>query len=201
MRLQLLLALLALAPLLARAECECVWQGPFTEVQQSTDLVVSATVTGIRGNSVDLKIDRILRGTEYMEDIRLWLNTEGLCRPDPGEFTTNTQWVMALDRIEEVAPGGFNPHTPDISYGRRGDYSISSCGGYWLSRTEDLVTGNLASGTRWDHAPKMSPVLLDLVADHVAGKLDAEALKEASKVDPELQRLRLETRSFLRQQR
>ena len=42
---------------------------------------------------------------------------------------------MALFRIEQDVPGGFNPNTPNVSYGRPGDYSLSSCGGYWLSRS------------------------------------------------------------------
>ena len=46
----------------------------------------------------------------------------------------------------------------------------------------------------------MSPVLLDLVVDFVRGKLDEAVLQEASKENPELQRLQLDTRSFLRQQ-
>jgi hypothetical protein len=44
----------------------------------------------------------------------------------------------------------------------------------------------------------MTPVLLDLVADFVQGKLDRNALLQASKEDPELRELMLETRSFLR---
>ena len=39
------------------------------------------------------------------------------------------------------------------------------------------------------------------VAAFVAGEIDADALKKASELDPELQRLQLDTRSFLRQQR
>ena len=183
------------------AECECVWGGPFTEVQADTDLVVAATVMADKGNSIDVKIDQLIRGQEFQEQIRIWLRTGELCRPELEQFPEHSRWVMALHRIDAVAPGGFNPGTPSISFGRVGDYSLSSCGGYWLSRHENLVTGNLATGTRWVQDPKMSPVLLELVVAFVDGKIDAEALKEASTVDPELQQLRLETRSFLRQQR
>jgi hypothetical protein len=182
------------------AECECVWGGPFTAVQAETDLVLAVTVVAGKGNSIDLKVDQLIRGQEFQEQIRVWLRTGELCRPDPQQFPLDSQWVMALHRIDTASPGSFNPSTPNISFGRVGDYSLSSCGGYWLSRHENLVTGNLASGPRWEQNPKMSPVLLDLVIAFVQGELDAESLQEASTVDPALQQLRLDTRSFLRQQ-
>jgi hypothetical protein len=185
----------------AMAECACVWGGPFTQVQAETDLVVAATVVSTSGNSVDVVLDQMIRGREFDDRLRIWMHTGDLCRPDAKRFPPGSQWVFALDRIEAVPTDGFNPRTPNISYGRVDDYSLSSCGGYWLSRSEDVVTGNLAGGPRWVHDPEMSPVLLDLVVAYVEGRLDTAALVEASTVDPELQRLRLETRSFLRQQR
>lgn len=201
----MLRAVVLLAALLASpgfaSECECLWQGPFTEVQGGTDLVVAGQVTALSGNSIDLAIDRVLRGKEFRGRVRIWLDTGELCRAAPGTFPAESSWVMALKRIEEVPPGGFNPHTPNISYGRVGDYSLSRCGGYWLRLSEDLVSGNLTGGPRWDMNPKMSPVLLELVASHVAGDLDAEALEQAGRVDPELQRLIIDTRVFLRQER
>ncbi|MEP5766158.1 MAG: delta-aminolevulinic acid dehydratase [Halieaceae bacterium] len=183
-----------------QAECECIWQGPFTRVQAQTDLVVSASVTDISGNSIDLRVDRIMRGTLYQDNIRVWLDTGELCRAAPGSFPLDSQWIMALDRIDQLVPGGFDPGTPNISYGRVGDFSLSRCGGYWLSQAENLVSGNLSSGPRWEMNPKMSPVLVDLVAGFVAGSIDEDTLKEAGRVDPALQELILETRLFLRQQ-
>jgi hypothetical protein len=47
----------------------------------------------------------------------------------------------------------------------------------------------------------MSPVLLELVAGYVAGTVEESTLKEAGKVNPELQKLILETRLHLRNQR
>jgi hypothetical protein len=162
--------------------------------------VVSATITAARGNSVDLKIDRILRGEPHSDEIRVWLDDGNLCRAEAGSFALQSQWVMALDRIEQLPPGGFNPNTPNISFGRVGDYSLSRCGGYWLRQSENLVTGNLSGGPRWEMSPKMSPVLLDLVAAYVDGDIDEETLREAGRVDPALQELIIETRVFLRQQ-
>jgi hypothetical protein len=187
-------------PGLAVADCECIWQGPFTRVQADTDLVISATVLSSRGNSIDLSIARILRGTQFGDEIRVWLDTEDLCRARPDTFPDGSQWVMALDRIDAVPAGGFDPSTPNISYGRIGDYSISRCGGYWLSQSENLVSGNLTGGARWEMEPKMSPVLLGLVAGYVTGRLTESTLKEAGRVNPELQQLILETRLHLRNQ-
>ena len=196
-RLCALLATLLLAPGL-EADCGCLWQGPFTEVQADTDLVVSGQIANTSGNAVDLEVQRILRGKEFREQIRVWLDTGELCRAAVGSFPPGSSWVMALDRIENVPPGGFNPHTPNISYGRIDDYSLSRCGGYWLRQTENMVSGNLTGGPRWEMAPKRSPVLLDLVAGFVAGDIDANTLEEAGRYDPEFQELMINTRLFLR---
>lgn len=200
--LPLLCALLGLATgTTARADCECLWQGSFAEVQAATDLVVSATVIAGKGNSIDLRVDRTLRGTAPQQDVRVWLKTADYCRPEPELFPADSQWVMALQRINEEVEGGFNPHTPNVSYGRVGDYSLSSCGGYWLSQRGNWVTGNLVNAPRWVREPKMTPVLLDLVADYVDGKISAQALLQASREDPAARELLLDTRAFLREQK
>ena len=198
---QLAALLLAAGSQLAAAECSCLWGGPFAKVQADTDLVVSAEVETMIGNSIDLEVRELLRGTEYRERIRVWLDKDDLCRAEVGTFPLNSTWVMALHRIDEVPDGGFDPATPNESYGRVGDYSLSRCGGFWLQQAENLVSGNLVKGARWDMEPKMSPVLIDLVAGFVRGEIDADTLKEASEVDPELQQLILDTRLFLRQNR
>ena len=123
-----------------------------------------------------------------------------MCRPETTEFPADSQWVMALDRIEELQPGDFDPNTPNISVGRKGDYSLSKCGGYWLSRKDNLVSGNLVEGARWERNPKMSPVLLSLVAAFASAEIDEATLRDASKVDPVLQELQFETRLHLRRE-
>jgi hypothetical protein len=168
-------------------------------VQAGTDLVVSGQVLHGKGNAIDLRIDQTLRGEAHLPEIRIWLKTADYCRPETDLFPAKSQWVMALHRIDQAISGGFNPSTPSVSYGRIGDYSLSSCGGYWLKQTENLVTGNLVNAPRWVRDPKMTPVLLDLVADYVAGNIDAEALLEASREDPALKELILDTRAFLRE--
>ena len=194
----LLITLLCLLATTAHSDCECLWQGSFSEVQASTSLVLSGTVVEGKGNSIDLSVDRLLRGTAHVEPIRVWLQAADYCRPEPELFPIGSQWVMALQQITENVPGGFNPSTPNISYGRIGDYSLSSCGGYWLSQSGDVVTGNLIQAPRWVREPKMTPVLVDLVAGYVAGSVDAAALLQATKEDPALRELMLDTRAFLR---
>ena len=203
----------------AAAECECLWQGPFSKVHGSTDLVVAAEVTGMRGNALDLEAVAVLRGEIYNYPLRVWLDTGdafgaravalnagggsragGACRAEPGTFPIGTRWVMALQRIAAVPPGGFNPRTPNVSFGRTGDFTISRCGGYWLSLSdENLVSGNLSGDAPWNMDPEMSPVLLSLLADFVNGELSEAALAEAVAVNPELQQLIIDTRVFLRQ--
>jgi len=191
-------ALWLLASTAAQAECDCLWQGSFSQVQADTSLVVAGTVMVSKGNSIDLSVERLLRGSLPPENVRVWLKTADYCRPEPALFPVGSQWVMALQRIDEEVPGGFNPNTPNISYGRLGDYSLSSCGGYWLSLKGDWVSGNLVDAPRWERDPKMTPVLLDLLADYVAGTADSMVLLEASRADPAARQLMLDTRAFLR---
>jgi len=183
----------------ARAECDCLWQGSFVDVQAGADLVVSGTVARARGNSIDLAVERTLRGSTDAAEIRIWLKTADYCRPEAELFPPGSEWVMALSRIVEDVPGGFNPNTPNVSYGRPGDYSLSSCGGYWLSRSGDWVSGNLVQAPRWVRDPKMTPVLIDLLAAFIAGRVDAEALAKASREDPAARELMLDTKAFLRE--
>ena len=197
MMLALAAFLLVVAPL-ASADCECLWEGSFADVQGDVSLVVAGEVLEGKGNSIDLSVHERLRGTPGAEPIRIWLQTGDYCRPEPALFPVGSRWVMALDRIDEDVPGGFNPSTPNVSYGRIGDYQLSSCGGYWLKWEGDAVTGNLVDAPRWDHDPKMTPVLLEVVSAFVAGRIGADALLQASREDPALRELRLDTRAFLR---
>ena len=184
---------------LCLAECECLWEGSFSDVQAGTDLVISGNVISGKGNSIDVEVSQILRGEEHLPEIRVWLKTGDYCRPEPELFPEGSQWVMALHRIDEIEPGGFNPNTPNVSFGRVDDYALSSCGGYWLTQSENLVTGNLVNAPRWVRDPKMTPVLLELVDDFVNGHIGADTLLEASKEDPALRELMLDTKAFLRE--
>ncbi|MFV8819759.1 delta-aminolevulinic acid dehydratase [Haliea sp. E17] len=182
----------------AWAECECLWRGSFAEVEAEADLVISATALSSKGNSVDFTVDRTLRGALSPAEVRVWMQARDYCRPPAEDFPPGSSWVLALQHIDAAVPGGFDPATPNISYGRVGDYLLSSCGGYWLKREQDYVTGPLVDSPRWERAPKMTPVLLDIVAAFVAGEVDVQTLKDASQENPALRELRLNTRAFLR---
>ncbi len=193
----LVLALL-LAPMRsALAECTCLWEGSFADVYASADIIVAGTVRANRGNAVDVEIGEILQGAEPAPPLRVWMQTGNHCRPSATDFPIGTQWVMALHRIDDEPPDSFNPHTPNTSYGRLGDYSLSACGGYWLRLQGEHVSGNLIDGTRWERDPPMSPVLLEIVGAYVRGEAPREALVKASTQDPALRQLMLETRTFL----
>lgn len=192
-----LLAVSSIETVIAQ-ECECLWQGSFADVQAASDLVVTAKVIATKGNSIDLQAQSTLRGAQPTAPLRVWLKTGGYCRPEVSLFPLGSRWVFALHKIQSLPADAFNPATPNVSFGRLGDYTLSSCGGYWLKLRENYVTGNLIKAPRWVREPKMTPVLLDLVADFVAGDLPAEHLLKATREDPALRELMLDTRSFLR---
>jgi hypothetical protein len=187
-----------LLPATASAECACLWQGAFADVQQDTDLVVAGRVARTKGNALDLTVEKSLRGDAYFDEIRIWMHTRDYCRPSVDEFPVGSRWVMALTRIRQVPPDGFDPGTPNQSYGRVDDYYLSNCGGYWLNYRGEAVTGNLIDAPRWAREPEMKPVLFSLIEAYVAGRADREALRSASQEDPAVDELLLDTKAFLR---
>ena len=184
------------------ADCGCLWEGSFSEVASTTDLVVLAEVQAIKGNAVDLVPEQVLQGDFWLDTLRVWMRTRDYCRPPADDFPLGSRWIMALSQIQEVPEGGFDPSTPNQSFGRPFDYALSSCGGYWLRVNGSSATGNLVPDMpRFYHQPDMSPVLVDLVAGHLEGTVSTEALAEASRERPEaVDELILDTRSFLRGQ-
>lgn len=184
------------------ADCGCLWEGSFSEVAPQADLVLLGQVQAIKGNAVDLVPETILKGTFWIDTLRVWMKTRDYCRPSAEHFPVGSRWVMALSEIRERPEDSFNPSTPNQSFGRLLDYQLSSCGGYWLRVNGNTITGNLvADMPRFYHQPDMSPVLVDLVAGYLAGTVPESALIEASRVHPEaVDTLILDTRSFLRGQ-
>jgi hypothetical protein len=184
------------------ADCGCLWQGSFSEVAATTDLVVLGKVQRIKGNAVDLKPERVLHGEFWLDSMRVWMRTRDYCRPSAEAFPEGSRWIMALAQIREIPEDGFDPSTPNQSYGRPYDYALSSCGGYWLRVNGNTAVGNLVPGMpRFYHQPEMSPVLVDLVAGYLNDTVSEAALVEASRERPdEVNELMLDTRSFLRGQ-
>ncbi len=179
--------------------CECLWQGSFSEVAPTADLVVLGTVGPAKGNAIDIDVDVTLTGPDWATAPRVWLKTGDYCRPDVAEFAKGQRFIFALRRLTEVPVDGFNPSTPNLSYGRVGDYALSNCGGYWL-RVEGLrASGNLVPGMpRYAQSPKMTPVLIGHITAYLKGWASLDSLIEATKEDPELEALKKDSRSFLR---
>lgn len=184
------------------ADCGCLWEGSFSEVAPAADLVVIGEVRSIKGNAVDLVPEQVFKGAFWLDTLRVWMQTRDYCRPPATHFPAGSRWIMALSEIREVPEDGFNPSTPNQSFGRPFDYTLSSCGGYWLRVQGKTATGNLVPGMpRFYHEPDMSPVLVDLVEGYVKGTVSSDVLTEASRERPEaVNELILDTRSFLRGQ-
>jgi len=182
----------------ARA-CECLWQGSFSEVAKETDIVVLASIERHRGNAADIVIEETYQGAQWHENLRVWMSAGDYCRPDIDSFPEGSRWIFALNKIEALPEGGFNPSTPNISYGRIDDYSLSSCGGYWLKVSGQRASGNLIPGMpRFADAPKMNPVLVNHIASFIAGEASLNSLISASEIDPELEALKRASRGFMR---
>ncbi|MCR8924389.1 hypothetical protein NO559_16570 [Dasania sp. GY-MA-18] len=174
----------------ASLACQCLWQGSFNKAYQQADLIVSGKVLEHKGNAADFEINKILKGKEFLEIIRLWGDTGKLCRPNIYGFPEHSEWVLALHKITEVPAGGFNPNTPSFSYGRVGDYSLSNCGVYWLKYEHGFISGNLVNGPRWQwQDKKMNPVRIEVLEAYINGKIDDNTLKEAAKPQKALQDL------------
>ena len=154
------------------AACECQWQGPFSWLVDDADSIVLGEVVGSVGNSFDLKVMSTMKGKTAGDTIRVWGERGDLCRPDVARFPPGSQWLFVLELITEVPPGGFSPGTPNISYGRRGDYALSKCGAYWLQHSEGELAGNITSVYQWDYAPEMNPVPVALIQAFIDGDAD-----------------------------
>ena len=183
----------------ASSACECLWEGSFAEVAPESDLVVLGSVAGKKGNAIDVEVDVTLAGHDWESFPRVWLKARDYCRPKADQFSEGQRLILALKKLSELPDDGFNPSTPNISYGRVGDYELSSCGGYWLKVEGLRASGNLVPGMpRFSHEPKMTPVLVGHVIAYLKGAASLMSLIKASKEDPELEALRRDSRGFLR---
>lgn len=186
--------------------CQCLWQGSFARAYSHADAVITGEVVARKGNSADIRIgerlfDKANAIHDYDDVIRIWGNNGKLCRPDISRFAKGSHWVLALNKIDRVPKDGFNPNTPSISYGRKGDFYLSKCGANWLQLHKQFVSGNLVDGDRWTwDTPHANPVLLDLVKDYIQHKISKRVLVEAAKPPDKLNKLMEQTRSFLHQQ-
>ena len=179
--------------------CECLWEGSFAEVAPESDLVVLGSVSRKKGNAIDVEVDVTLAGPDWESFPRVWLKTGDYCRPEADQFSEGQRLILALKKLTELPDDGFNPSTPNVSFGRVGDYELSSCGGYWLTVEGLRASGNLVPGMpRYSHEPKMSPVLVGHVIAYLKGAASVASLIQASEEDPKLEALRRTSRGFLR---
>ena len=58
------------------ADCGCLWEGSFAEVAPQADLVLLGQVHAIKGNSVDLVPETILKGAFWLDTLRVWMKTQ-----------------------------------------------------------------------------------------------------------------------------
>lgn len=181
--------------------CSCIWEGNFTDIDKGNVTIVLGTVLSHKGNSMDLAVDEVLQGQLYREEIRIWGKKGNLCRADLDNFAANSEWLLVLEPITDVPDDGFNPSTPNISYGRVGDFSLKRCGVYWLEHRNGYLRGNLDDDKRWLYLDKKkSPISLTLIRRYLAGSADKALLAEAAKTPPEKNELSTDTRAFLMQQ-
>ncbi|MGK0498388.1 MAG: hypothetical protein ACJAYG_000015 [Oceanicoccus sp.] len=197
----------------ALAECDCLWQGSFAQSYRQADFIVSGTVINNKGNSADFNIERTLLdkgigNKEFNSMIRFWADTAEnikqqlqVCRPAISDFPIGSEWVLALNKITDIPDHGFNPNTPNVSYGRINDYALSKCGGNWLRVNEGMVSGNLVKGRRWEwQNDSMNPVLIELVDAYIKDIIPEAALVEAAKPLTEAKILMEKTKGYLETQ-
>ncbi len=201
---------LFLCPTLVNAQpsksCQCLWQGSFSTIVKRSDFIASGEVITTKGNSIDFKIartmaDRAINTKEFNNVIRIWGDDGKQCRPVITEFPVGSQWVVALTKITSNVPDGFNPNTPNVSYGRINDYYLSQCGAYWLRLDEGYVVGNFVNGRRWEWENEdMNPVRLELVEAYVNDTIPEQSLIEAAKPLTEAKILLEKTKQWLHNQ-
>lgn len=185
---------------LASAECQCLWQGSFVDTAPQADLIAVVTPMWQQGNAMDVTIEQLISGREFLPTIRIWGQYPGTCRPELAPFMQQPRWILALKRIDEVAADGFNPNTPGISFGRKGDYYLSACGANWLQVSDGFAKGNIINGSRWQwENPENKPVIVELLAAYLQQALPREAIAEAAKPDTASKKLMRETLRFLEQ--
>ena len=180
---KVLASLLACFAVPVMAQCECDWRGPFSWLVEDADALLLGEVVAHSGNSMDIEVLRVMKGKEVRQRVRIWGERGDLCRANVDDFAAGGQWLFALQGIDAVPPGGFNPETPNVSYGRVGDYALSKCGAYWLRHEDGKLSGNITSVFRWDYEPAMNPVPVELIQAFVDGEADyADIIGESEEI-------------------
>lgn len=118
--------------------CDCGYLGGFVYSNQATDIVVYGKVIeydsiGTHGlpmnpHSMKFLIIEKLRGIELNDTIVVWGDNGNECRPYIDHFKPNTEWILALDRLDYL---GSN------------NYEVSICGEFYVPVKEGKVRGQI----------------------------------------------------------
>ena len=114
--------------------------------------------------------------------------------------------MLALEKITDVPKNGFNPATPNLSFGRKDDHALSNCGAYWLTADGNTARGNLVNGKRWSYDNRdnnnneIAAISFGELEDFLAGKLSAQQLTRLTSTSKEFRELMRKSREELLQQ-
>ncbi len=121
--------------------CSCIPPSKsFLEILSRADFIIVGKVTNYHGVipsqniplAADVEIQRVLKGNNTSEIVRVFGDTGALCRPYANKFPLNTNWVFALNLLSTGANGELQ-------------YYISSCGEYSLPVRAGKVFGRIKS--------------------------------------------------------
>jgi len=131
--------------------CDCNYQGGFMIVAPITEFIALVKVTkhltykDIYDQqipmSMEVEIIEVYKGTETRKTVTVWGDNGALCRPYLSQFAAGKYYVIAFYRGSDGLKGLVHRDEKTT------DYSISSCGQYWLNA--DIVT-QTATGTLTD---------------------------------------------------
>lgn len=140
------LSVLGAAP--AALACSCAGGSPFVAFAENSDFVVRGKVVelgsyapGMRSDSfpnglpmtMTIAVQEVYKGKLNSKQIKIQ-GGEGLsCRPYLSEFSTGTEWVLAISTIK------------DARYGKKGELTLFNCGEYRLPVEKDTVKGRINS--------------------------------------------------------
>lgn len=126
--------------------CSCGYLGGFVYSNQAADIVVYGTVIEYDSigtynapdnpYSIKFLIKEKLRGIESRDTITIWGDNGADCRPYIDHFEPNTDWIFALDKLNNEG---------------KIEYEISICGEFYLPVNNEKVTGKIFG---WDYEQK-----------------------------------------------
>ncbi|MCT4591631.1 MAG: hypothetical protein N4A71_27665 [Carboxylicivirga sp.] len=118
--------------------CDCGYFGGFVYSNQATDIVVYGKVIEYDSigtydlpdnpHSIKFLIIEKLRGIESKDTIIVWGDDGAECRPYIDHFQPNTEWILALDKLDHLGTS---------------NYEISICGEFYVPVKGKMVQGQI----------------------------------------------------------